>query len=286
MLQRLKVCLHTEKGDLTWDSYDENLARNIRDTKIYSNIVDINHSMSLLNVCQRIQRNRNTHHIDTEQTIEQKLVYDINTDRIIYSTTALETKYREQLGNLRQKLMRDYKNNSVTELQDHKTVSILLLQSSGVGKSTFINTFANYLHFNTFDHAQAGKPLVLMPVSSIITTGDDFEEHILYFNDTNDPDNENFNHLGQSITQHCKSYEFEIDQTNGTKLCIVETPGFDDTRGIEQDDRNMREIYDCIKNPLSHIHGVCVLLKPNESRPIIYFLTYLTQLFSIFWTEN
>ncbi|CAF1136401.1 unnamed protein product [Adineta ricciae] len=125
-----------------------------------------------------------------------------------------------------------------------------------------------------------------MPVSSIITTGDDFEEHILYFNDTNDPDNENFNHLGQSITQHCKSYEFEIDQTNGTKLCIVETPGFDDTRGIEQDDRNMREIYDCIKNPLSHIHGVCVLLKPNESRPIIYFLTYLTQLFSIFWTEN
>ncbi|CAF1295491.1 unnamed protein product [Adineta ricciae] len=193
-------------------------------------------------------------HINNKQTIEQKLVRDMNTDRIICSTTPLENKYREQLGNFRQKLMREYKNNSglrliygnfsyssykllivvvipldwydhkssklnynttpefrhgntqadetnhiivqlntkyfarpssgeLTELQDHKTVSILLLQSSGVGKSTFTNAFTNYLRFNTFDDAQAGKPLVLIPVSFSITTCDDFEEHMIYLHD-------------------------------------------------------------------------------------------------------
>ena len=35
----------------------------------------------------------------------------MNTDRIICSTTALETKYRGQLGNLCQKLTREYNNN-------------------------------------------------------------------------------------------------------------------------------------------------------------------------------
>ena len=40
-------------------------------------------------------------------------------------------------------------SQEVTELQDHKTVSILLLGSSSVGKSIFINAFANHLRFNT-----------------------------------------------------------------------------------------------------------------------------------------
>ncbi|CAF3323142.1 unnamed protein product [Rotaria socialis] len=161
-----------------------------------------------------------------------------------------------------------------------ETINILLLGETGVGKSTFINAFANYLTFETLDEAETDKPFVLMPVSFLITTGDNFEEHTVEFGGLTDSSNEDFSHAGQSVTQRCKSYTFQMGDTYQTELRIIDTPGFGDTRGSEQDDMNMQHILEYINN-LTHINAICFLLKPNSTKLNIFFLSCLTQLFSL-----
>ncbi|CAF1987033.1 unnamed protein product [Rotaria magnacalcarata] len=161
-----------------------------------------------------------------------------------------------------------------------ETIKILLLGETGVGKSTFINAFANYHKYNTLAIAESSEPVVLMPVSFVITTGNDFAEHIVQFGDINDSHDEDFHHAGQSVTQHCKSYTFDINHSDGKKLCIIDTPGFYDTRGVEQDDYNMQHILDYIKD-VNCVDFICVLFKPNDTRLSIFYRSCFTQLLSV-----
>jgi hypothetical protein len=156
-------------------------------------------------------------------------------------------------------------------------VNILLLGESGVGKSTFINAFVNYLTFETMKGAEENKPVVLIPVSFMITVGDNFEEHIVKFGEFDKTNNEDFDHPGQSVTQRCKSYVFNLHHLHGKKLRIIDTPGFGDTRGLDQDDLNMEHILTYVNN-LTHLNAVCFLLKPNASQLTNFFRTCLSQL--------
>ncbi|CAF1422807.1 unnamed protein product [Rotaria sp. Silwood1] len=148
---------------------------------------------------------------------------------------------------------------------------------SGVGKSTFINAFVNYLPFDTFERACSSKPVVLMPVSFLITVGDQFEEQTVKFGD--DDSNEDHNHPGQSVTQHFRSYVFKMNEE--MNLRIIDTPGIGDSRGIDQDDLNMQNILLLINN-LSHVNVICILLKPNESRLNIILRSYFNRLLNFF----
>ena len=172
-----------------------------------------------------------------------------------------------------------------TSLEDSDVINILLLGETGVGKSTFVNAFANYLTFDTLQQAEKGQAVVLIPVSFMITVGDNFDEHIVKFGNVDDAKNEDFEHPGQSVTQHCRSYVFNLKNNRGRRLCIIDTPGFGDTRGIHQDDYNMTHILEYIKT-LSHLNAVCFLLKPNESRLNAFFRACLTQLFTLLKPED
>ncbi|UJR32661.1 hypothetical protein I4U23_020121 [Adineta vaga] len=175
---------------------------------------------------------------------------------------------------------REQRRQRASHTQDIKYVNILLLGTSGVGKSTFINALVNYHAFETLQEARSNSPHVVMPVSFPLSVGDQFEEHMVTFGD--DDANEDHHHPGQSVTQHCRSYLFPIDSR--TKLRIIDTPGMNDTRGIDQDDLNMQHILSFINN-LSHLNAICILLKPNESRLNIILRSYFTHLFS-FIGEN
>ena len=48
-------------------------------------------------------------------------------------------------------------------------INILLLGETGVGKSTFLNAFVNYLKFNTLNEANSGNMEVLVPSKFTIT---------------------------------------------------------------------------------------------------------------------
>jgi ribosome biogenesis GTPase A len=159
-------------------------------------------------------------------------------------------------------------------------VNILLLGESGVGKSTFINAFIQYLAFKTLEEAESKEPIVLIPVSFLMTTGDNFEEKKINFGTADNFNNEDFNHPGESVTQHCKSYVFALNKLDGQKLRIIDTPGFGDTRGIDQDDANMQHILKYINN-LTHLNAICFLFKPNASRLNNFFPICLTQLLDL-----
>ncbi|CAF3955353.1 unnamed protein product [Rotaria sp. Silwood2] len=169
---------------------------------------------------------------------------------------------------------------SLSASSTNEIINILLVGESGVGKSTFINAFVNYLTFKTFNEAEQGKPVVLIPVSFLMTVGKDFEEHTVKFGNSDSYNNEDFDHPGQSVTQHCKSYIFHLNDINKKKLRIIDTPGFGDTRGSDQDDANMQHILEYI-NELTHLNAICFLLKPNTSQINSFFVTCLTQLLDL-----
>jgi GTP-binding protein EngB required for normal cell division len=176
-------------------------------------------------------------------------------------------------------------DNTTSSSTTDEIINILLLGESGVGKSTFINAFVNYLTFKTLEKAESSKPVALIPVSFVITTGNNFKEHIIKFGESDNLNNEDFDHPGQSVTQNCKSYVFNLSHINGKKLRIIDTPGFGDTRGLDQDDLNMQYILEYINN-LTHLNALCFLLKPNTSQINKFFRTCLTQLLELLGPNN
>ncbi|CAF4123323.1 unnamed protein product, partial [Rotaria magnacalcarata] len=142
----------------------------------------------------------------------------------------------------------------------------------------FINGLVNYLTFKTIDKAKSEKPIVAIPTTFTTTTRDNFQEHTVKCGDFTKSANENFQYPGQSTTQRCRSHIYNFHNNDGTKLRIIDTPGFGDTRGLAQDNRHMQRILDYIKK-FKYLKAICIFLKPNESKLNTYFRSCLTQLF-------
>ena len=149
----------------------------------------------------------------------------------------------------------------------------MILGETGVGKSTWINGFQNYLHYESLEEAEASELFSLIP--SQFTVCDESYKTITV--STGEDKNE-IQSAGKSATQECKVYTFVRDNT---KIKLIDTPGVGDTRGIDQDKMNFQNILKTLSY-LDELHGICILLKPNNSRLNIMFkfcikelLTYL-----------
>jgi len=153
-----------------------------------------------------------------------------------------------------------------------KEINILLLGETGVGKSTFINAFANYLNFSELKDAEASEPICLIPTSFIVTSkGKRFT--IKLGEDSNES---NAAIQGQSATQMCRDYVFSI---NDSKIRFIDTPGMGDTRGIDQDAYNVENILSFIGQH-DFLHAICILVKPNNPRLTPTFKFVIMQLLS------
>uniref|UniRef100_A0AC34GNA9 G domain-containing protein n=1 Tax=Panagrolaimus sp. ES5 TaxID=591445 RepID=A0AC34GNA9_9BILA len=157
-----------------------------------------------------------------------------------------------------------------------KTLNILVLGETGVGKSTWINGIANYITYKTFNEAmkakqpicliptmKAKKPICLIPSKFVFyeTTTRKVEVRIDLSHGEKD-DNEVLEDKGESATQDPKTYQFE---TPKYIVNIIDTPGIGDTRGVEQDKENTRKILYALAQ-YQEIHAICFLFKANEAR--------------------
>jgi hypothetical protein len=75
--------------------------------------------------------------------------------------------------------------------------------------------------------------------------------------------NEQTNQVGKAATQKAKSHFISIRPDE--MLHIIDTPGIGDPEGIDRDQDNMQNTIKYISD-YKQIHGVCVLLKPNNTR--------------------
>ncbi|KAI8670436.1 G domain-containing protein [Fusarium keratoplasticum] len=150
------------------------------------------------------------------------------------------------------------------KLQQYRCLNILLLGETGVGKSTFINAFVNYLMFNTLDDAiQEEKLRWLIPFkfSYPDMSGPNRKPvHIEVCAGHNK--NELDGSAGSSATQKTKVYRLKIGDT---VIRLIDTPGIGDTRGFDQDKKNMANVLSTLGG-LEELHGILFLLKPTMSR--------------------
>nr|XP_023025718.1 uncharacterized protein LOC111513720 [Leptinotarsa decemlineata] len=159
-------------------------------------------------------------------------------------------------------------------LTDKKDINILLLGETGVGKSTFINSVANYLTYNDLKTAKKENLIVLIPTEFSMKDKNG-EFHIISIGDK---DNNEYLDTGVSATQDVKTYVFPI--WNGrAKVRLIDTPGMGDTRGITQDNINSENILSYI-GQLHELHAICFLFKPNQSRNTVFFRYCMSQILS------
>jgi GTPase SAR1 family protein len=162
----------------------------------------------------------------------------------------------------------------VSSIKPFPEKNILILGETGVGKSTWINAFYNYMMFETLEEAEQNDELLSLIPSQFTVCDDSYNEvTVCTGNDRNEKSGG-----GQSATQECRIYNFRHERN---QINLIDTPGIGDTRGVEQDRKNFGNILETISN-LDELHGVCILLKPNEARITINFrwciqelLTYL-----------
>ncbi|XP_023311754.1 uncharacterized protein LOC111692176 [Anoplophora glabripennis] len=161
------------------------------------------------------------------------------------------------------------------KIKDDQIINILLLGETGVGKSTFINSIANYLTYSDFKKAEKEELITLIPLKCKMK--DKYGEYHIIQIGSEDDQNECLE-VGMSATQHVKSYVFPI--WNGTaKVRLIDTPGIGDVRGVLQDYTNCENILSYI-GQLHELHAICCLFKPTNSRITNFFNYCLTQILS------
>uniref|UniRef100_A0AC35GTP7 G domain-containing protein n=1 Tax=Panagrolaimus sp. PS1159 TaxID=55785 RepID=A0AC35GTP7_9BILA len=150
-----------------------------------------------------------------------------------------------------------------------KTLNILVLGETGVGKSTWINGIANYMSFNTLEEALAApQPICLIASKfSFYQSNEDKIEVKLEPSHGEKDANEAFSDQGQSSTQDPKTYQFE---TAKYIVNIIDTPGIGDTRGPDQDKENTRKILNAIAQ-YKDLHAICFLFHANVARMTLSF---------------
>lgn len=144
-----------------------------------------------------------------------------------------------------------------------KSLNILLLGETGVGKSTFINALANYLTFRTVDEACDGEMQSLIYLE-FTTYTDVYEEKRIVVGKVENDEIARRKEVGCSVTQKCKAYTFNVGSTE-LPVRLIDTPGIGDTRGFDQDVVNMKGILSHLSE-YDTLSAICILLKPNEER--------------------
>ncbi|KIW98299.1 uncharacterized protein Z519_01883 [Cladophialophora bantiana CBS 173.52] len=151
-------------------------------------------------------------------------------------------------------------------------VNILILGETGVGKSTWINAFVNYLTHATLQEAMDASQIEHVIPCSFATQKIDENDPLKRLVQTRveigaRDELEHDASDGQSATQKAMTYPIFVDSV---MVRLIDTPGIGDTRGLDQDKANMADVLSVLSN-YKELHGILILLKPNNSRLNLMF---------------
>ncbi|CAF1476064.1 unnamed protein product [Rotaria sordida] len=126
------------------------------------------------------------------------------------------------------------------KLDTRSMVKILVIGETGSGKSTFINYLTNYFRNGTLQNPKIAIPSKYHPHPT-----ENFVHH------ENDIQN-----TTQSKTDSCNQYMFVH---NSKQYLFLDTPGLADTRGAQQDDKNITSIINAVEG-LSGLTTVIIVV--------------------------
>ena len=115
---------------------------------------------------------------------------------------------------------------------------MLLLGETGSGKTSFLNLLCNYGRVKS------------------LSGGEKTMAKFRQFHDIELEDKEA--RQMQSKTSGAKIYE-------GDLCCIIDTPGFGDSRGLQQDEKNVKSIISCLKDE-TYVNCVCIVINGRLAR--------------------
>lgn len=166
----------------------------------------------------------------------------------------------------------------LNNLKPFNELNILILGETGVGKSTWINAFVNYVTYDTLEEAlQEDELKWVIPCSFSTQLKDDTDGKGKFVQKDiriGSSQSEKDGARGQSATQSTNVYTVDI---GNTRVRLIDTPGIGDTRGFEQDNKNMANILQVLRT-YKKLHGIMILLKPNASRLTVMFRFCIKQL--------
>ncbi|KAF7552515.1 hypothetical protein G7Z17_g4243 [Cylindrodendrum hubeiense] len=160
------------------------------------------------------------------------------------------------------------------QLEPFEELNILILGETGVGKSTWINAFINYLTHMSLEEALDADALKwVIPChfqTQMLEQGRFIQKKVSIGTSNGESDGSS----GQSATQETSVYTIDI---GNTRVRLIDTPGIGDTRGVDQDNKNMVDILKVLRS-YSKLHGILILLKPNAPRLTTLFRFCVKQL--------
>ncbi|KAK1241536.1 hypothetical protein MKX08_001510 [Trichoderma sp. CBMAI-0020] len=164
--------------------------------------------------------------------------------------------------------------SQLCQMKPFEQYNILIMGATGAGKSTFINAFVNYLLYDTLEDALDAEQLTYAIPGSFSVPHPTIANKKVEVSWGAENATEAYSSGGQSATQSCVIYAINI---NGKLLRLVDTPGLGDTRGIDQDYKNVADIMRILES-LTTISSILFVVKNNESRLTTSFDFVLSEL--------
>ncbi|KAK6392320.1 hypothetical protein LTR65_003776 [Meristemomyces frigidus] len=187
-----------------------------------------------------------------------------------------------------------------------KELNVLILGATGVGRSTFINAFVNYLTcmhpviirllarmayycLHTVCNMLIELALETQGLACVIPSaftwqsleGDDYvAKHVRAVPNAGAHNNEQAirdEHDGTEVQSATQQAKLHCVMAGNTRVNLIDTPGIGDTRGSSQDKKNMDDVLEKLRS-VRELHGVLILLKPNDSRLDVMFKFCLKEL--------
>ena len=154
-----------------------------------------------------------------------------------------------------------YPKYEFTEEEKRKSSNFMVIGETGVGKSTWLHCFINYLQ------------------------GIELEEKYRYYLFDEKKQIEelgNKKQIGDSVTDHPTLYNIKETKVSKNPIRLIDTAGFGDTRGNSYDDTITKDIRHLLTYEINDIHAICFIMKSTETRAHGRLIDIFDKLFSLF----
>ena len=161
-----------------------------------------------------------------------------------------------------------YPQRKLTNEEKESSSNIMIIGETGVGKSTWIHSFINYMQSIQLEE---NDRYYLFDEKSL-------QEEYQKLHGKKEP--------GCSVTDTPAIYNIEASMLFKNPIRLIDTAGFGDTRGPQYDAKITEDIKDLFEgSEIENLNAVCLIFKATETRATDRLEMVMNKLFSLFGSE-